>query len=173
MILYYTDCRAHQEKSTVSELEVLAAIEQIKQLKARYFRCMDTKDWAGLRSVFTSNALFDVRGALELPKPDSEYAEPIVTGLDAIVSYISTGLGPLVSVHHGHMPEIDILSSSEARGIWPMSDLLSAPPGAPFRLFRGYGHYHETYRKIDGQWRIETLRLRRLYVESESPKEHR
>jgi SnoaL-like domain len=149
----------------VSDVDTLVAIEQIKQLKARYFRYMDTKDWAGLRTVFTADAVFDVRGALELPKPDSEYAEPIITGLEAIVGYISAGLQPLVSVHHGHMPEIDIISSSEARGIWPMSDLLSAPPGAPFRLFRGYGHYHETYRKKDGEWRIATLRLRRLYVE--------
>ena len=31
-------------------VERLDAIEAIKQLKARYFRCMDTKDWDGLRA---------------------------------------------------------------------------------------------------------------------------
>ena len=42
--------------------EELLAIEQIKQLKARYFRCMDTKDWDGLRAVFAPNAVLDVTG---------------------------------------------------------------------------------------------------------------
>jgi hypothetical protein len=27
---------------------------------------------------------------------------------------------------------------------------------------RGYGHYHETYEKIDGQWRIKSSKLTRL-----------
>ena len=29
----------------------LLAIEEIRQLKARYFRCIDTRDWAGFRSL--------------------------------------------------------------------------------------------------------------------------
>jgi hypothetical protein len=37
----------------------LIAIEEIKQLKARYFRCMDTKDFVGLRTVFADDATFD------------------------------------------------------------------------------------------------------------------
>ena len=32
--------------------ERLEAIEAIKQLKARYFRCMDEKDWDGQVAVF-------------------------------------------------------------------------------------------------------------------------
>ena len=28
-------------------------VEAIKRLKARYFRTMDTKDWDGMRQVFT------------------------------------------------------------------------------------------------------------------------
>jgi hypothetical protein len=43
-----------------------------------------------------------------------------------------------------------------------MTDLLVAPAGAPFRVFRGYGHYHETYEKSDVTWRIKTTRLTRL-----------
>ena len=30
---------------------------------------------------------------------------------------------------------------------------------------RGFGHYRETYRKVDGQWRIATLDLTRLRVD--------
>lgn len=39
----------------------LWAIEQIKQLKARYFRSMDTKDWATLEGVFALDAVMDMR----------------------------------------------------------------------------------------------------------------
>jgi hypothetical protein len=33
---------------------------------------------------------------------------------------------------------------------------------APGVSLRGYGHYHETYEKIDGQWRITSSKLTRL-----------
>ena len=42
-------------------VERLEAIEEIKQLKARYFRCMDTKDWHGFTTVFAPDARMDVR----------------------------------------------------------------------------------------------------------------
>ncbi|MFB4273751.1 hypothetical protein ACBJ59_00535 [Nonomuraea sp. MTCD27] len=41
---------------------------------------------------------------------------------------------------------------------WPEKDGL--PQG-----MRGYGHYHEEYRKIDGKWLISRLRLDRLKLE--------
>ena len=34
-------------------------IEAIKQLKARYFRTMDTKDWAAMREVFADEVVVD------------------------------------------------------------------------------------------------------------------
>ena len=40
--------------------EQLVEVERIKQLKARYFRLMDTKDWSGLARVFTADAELDV-----------------------------------------------------------------------------------------------------------------
>jgi hypothetical protein len=147
--------------------EALADIEAIKQLKARYFRCMDTKDWSGFRNLFTPDAVFDVRGALEPPRPNATYDEPPVVGIEAIVNYASSGLSQLTSVHQGHMPEIEILRSGEARGVWAMSDILIPCAGVPFGQFRGFGHYHETYRKVSGEWRIATLRLTRLLVQTE------
>ena len=45
---------AGKERSerTMDRLDRLEAIAAIHALKARYFRCMDTKDWAGLEAVF-------------------------------------------------------------------------------------------------------------------------
>ena len=64
-----------------SPVDTLLAIEAIKQLKARYFRFMDVHDWDEFRTLFTEDALFDVRGALE-ETPDLSGQEPIV-GADA------------------------------------------------------------------------------------------
>jgi hypothetical protein len=38
-------------------------VEAIKQLKARYFRTMDTKDWAAMRGVFTDDVVMDTTEA--------------------------------------------------------------------------------------------------------------
>lgn len=144
-------------------LATLIATEEIKRLKARYFRFMDTRDWSGFAEIFTEDALFDVRGALE--ENPAEDLEP-VRGRAAIVDYVSSGISPLTSAHYGHMPEIDILSEDAATGIWPFTDILRAPPGGPFDRFYGYGHYHERYSRADGQWRIASLKITRLMVET-------
>lgn len=146
----------------MNDLERLLAIEAIKQLKARYFHCMDLKDWDGLYEVFSRDAIFDVRGALEPPQADADYSEPPVTGVEAIVDYIRQGLTPLVSVHYGHMPRIEILDVDRAEGLWALEDWLYSPAGT----FHGQGHYHETYRLEQERWRIQHLRLTRQHVHS-------
>ena len=40
---------------------------------------------------------------------------------------------------------------------------------APGVTMVGYGHYHETYQKADGQWRIATSRLTRLREDVVTP----
>lgn len=143
-------------------------IEAIRQLKARYFRYMDTKDWASYHAVFTEDVVFDVRGGMEATPADPRYADPPVTGADAAVAFIRNGLESLVSAHQGFTPEIELTGPDTARGIWAMTDVLRAGPGAQFRTARGYGHYHEEYRKVDGAWKIARLRLTRLLVDIES-----
>lgn len=75
------------------------------------------------------------------------------------------GLVAEVTVHQGYNPQITIHSATEASGIWPMQDRLRFGPDSPITEIHGFGHYHETYRKIDGQWLIQTNRLTRLCVD--------
>ena len=81
-------------------------VEQIKQLKARYFRFMDGKDWDGYRSVFTEDVLFDLRGGMEATGPGADYPDPPIIGADAAVAFIREGLQHLVSAHQGFLPDI-------------------------------------------------------------------
>jgi len=88
---------------------------------------------------------------------------PLPAGRDAFVTQNAETLGGVVTVHHGHMPEITITTETTATGIWSMEDKLIWRDGS--RL-HGYGHYHETYRKeADGEWRIATLDLTRLRLD--------
>ena len=141
-------------------IERLAAIEDIRKLKARYFRCMDTKDWDGYARVFAPDAVLDVSG--ESRVADNE---GIVRGNTTIADYVRGQVDPVTTVHHGHMPEIEITSSTTASGVWSMEDMLRWPDDAPIDEMHGYGHYHETYKKIDGEWRIATCTLTRLRVD--------
>ena len=154
----------------MTDLEKLLAIEEIKKLKARYFRTMDTKDWDGLGTVFAPESVFDFGEATIDPidNPDDEGPAPVEGG-EAIVAAIRDALSNVNSVHQGHMPEIEITSEKTAKAVWPMEDVLRpisvGELAEPFRPFKGYGHYHETYVCLDGTWRIKTSKLTRLRVE--------
>jgi hypothetical protein len=145
-----------------TDIERLIAIEEIKQLKARYFRCMDTKDWPGLQAVFSDDAELDMRGEAA---DKSKAATELLVGAANIMPFIRNAVLDLVTAHHGHMPEIEITSSTTAKGIWAMEDVLRWPPGAAIKTLHGYGHYHETYRKTADGWRIQSSRLSRLRVD--------
>jgi hypothetical protein len=144
--------------------------EQIRELKARYFRLMDTKRWEEYATLFLDDSVFDVTEAFKDPDGsdgtglEASVREPII-GRDAIVAYVSRGLEARVrSVHAGFMPEIEILSESRARGVWAMEDRVW-PPDGPVAMMHGWGHYHETYTRKDGRWYIQTLKITRLRLE--------
>lgn len=130
-------------------------IEAIRQLKARYFRLMDTKQWDEMRSVFTADVRVDV----------SADGAGQFDGVDAFMAMLEPTLRGVVSVHHGHMPEITLTSATTASGIWAMEDRLYFPPETGMAELHGAGHYHETYEKIDGEWRIASMTLTRLRVD--------
>lgn len=129
----------------------LLEIQAIKQLKARYCRYLDTKDWEAWRDVFTDDFVSDT----------AEAGGKVIIGADEFVAFIRTTLGKSSqpTVHQVHAPEIELTSPTTARGVWALEDVVRLAPGLNLN---GYGHYHETYVKIDGQWRIKTSKLTRL-----------
>jgi uncharacterized protein (TIGR02246 family) len=127
-------------------------LEAIKRLKARYFRTMDTKDWEGMRQVFADDVVVDT----------SESGGEVITGADQFMAYLQGALDGATTVHQGHMPEIGLTSETTATGIWALNDIVIWPNG--MRL-DGYGHYHEIYEKVGGEWRITSSKLTRLHAD--------
>ena len=133
-------------------MDAATDIEAIKQLKARYFRLMDSKDWDGLAQVFTPDVEIDMIGE----------GGGVTRSVEEYLPYLRENIEDVTTVHHGHMPEITLDSPTTAHGVWAMEDKLWWPEGGPLVHLHGYGHYHETYAKAGDEWRIKTLRLTRL-----------
>ena len=137
-------------------LQRLVEIEAIRQLKARYFRFVDTFDLDGWLTTFTDDVVCRYEKGVRTPDKTWRF-----DGKEGLTDYWTMNTSRVQSVHHGHMSEIDILSDTEAKAIWAMEDIVEFTDA----LMHGYGHYHEKYVKVDGEWLIKELHLTRLRVQ--------
>jgi hypothetical protein len=136
----------------------LLAIESIKQLKARYCRYLDTKDWTAWRSIFADDFVSDT----------SEAGGKLIVGADDFVAFTRKSIGrpAQATAHQVHAPEIELTSATTARGVWALQDVVRLGPGLSLV---GYGHYHETYENVEGQWLIKSSKLTRLREDLVTP----
>lgn len=146
------------EQTAEGDATTLAAIESIKQLKSRYCRHLDAKDWAAWRTLFTDDFVSDT----------SEAGGKLITGADDFVAFTRRSIGrpAQATAHQVHAPEIDLTSATTARGVWALQDVVRFGPGV---TLVGYGHYHETYENIAGQWLIKSSKLTRLREDIVTP----
>ena len=146
-------------------VDTLIAMEEIRALKARYCRYLDTKQWDEWGGLFAEDATLDV--SAETLEAGDLATDAVVRGRAAIVAQVRDAVGPAITAHHVHNPELEILGPDEARAVWAMEDFLRFPddPSAPFSRMNGFGHYHETYRRGSGGWVIVSVKLTRLHRE--------
>jgi ketosteroid isomerase-like protein len=133
----------------------LVALEEIRQVKYRYLRCVDLKLWDDLADVFTADATVDYGTMV--------YGQPLtLAGRDEIVAFLRDSLGPgIITVHFASQPEIDI-DGDVATGTWSFKDTVIA---TEFNvLIEGAAFYEDRYaRGADGQWRIAHTGYVRTY----------
>ena len=136
----------------------LLAIESIKQLKARYCRYLDAKDWVAWRSIFADDFVGDTAPA----------GGKLIVGADDFVAFTRKNIGrpAQATAHQVHAPEIELTSATTARGVWALQDVVRFGPGV---TLVGYGHYHETYENIAGAWLIKSSKLTRLREDIVTP----
>ena len=151
----------------MNELERLIATEEIKQVKARYFRGVDTNDADLVRGILADDCVLDYTGCCVDPATGRDFLPAMNVTLRGRASWSSEGLSKvgIVSVHQGHQCEVTVMTDTTASAIWSMTDRLFMPAGAAFAVMTGYGYYHETYEKTRGSWKIKTLRIARIRVE--------
>ena len=142
----------------MNDTERLIAIEEIKRMRARYIRMLDTRNWDELITLYTPDATLSFQ---------TEAPGVVNRGRDEILKAIAAALADVATVHYIHAAEIEIQSADRATGIWALEDTLWFGPksASPGRNFHAYGHMHDTYRKIDGKWLIQSADIVRLRVD--------
>ena len=140
---------------TDPDLQRLLDIEAIKQLKARYFRFLDTKQWDDWGMVFTEDVV------MEVPEADM-----VNNGRAEVVGNVSAALAGTTTTHHGHMPEIDITGPDTAGASGRCSTTSSGPPPtAPGSASRATATTTRSTGATETRWRIAKTRLERLRVD--------
>ena len=134
-----------------ARIRVLEEIEAIKQLKARYWRCVDQKLWNEWADCFVEDAKMDIQPM------------GIIQGKRQIVQAISNGIGTAISTHQGHSPEIEITGDTTAKGKWALYDHIFDERSKT--VSEGFGLYEDEYVKENGQWKIKTTRITHHYVD--------
>jgi len=126
--------------------------DAICELKARYCRFLDTKQWDAWTGLFTEDLVLDTSEAGGPP--------PVAGRADAI-AMVRQNIETAHTAHQVHTPEITITGDS-ACGIWAMQDRVIWQEG---HALTGYGHYTETYVKRGGEWKIAKSKLTRLILD--------
>lgn len=131
----------------------LEAIELIRQLKYRYFRSIDMADLDTLKGVFTEDATICYVGGTYRFEAQ---------GRDNIVDAIGYAFhAEAIAFHHGNHPEIEVVSDTEATGMWYLRDWF-------LDLRRnittdGTSIYRDKYVFRDGRWQIQHSGYERIW----------
>ena len=138
----------------------LVALEEIRQVKYRYLRCVDLKRWEEMAEVFTPDATADY-GSPATGQPLK------FSSRDEIIAFLRDKLGPdIITLHAAGQPEIDI-DGAAASGRWRFEDTVIA---TEYRvLIKGAAFYEDRYaRGEDGRWRIAHTGYVRIYETMQS-----
>lgn len=139
-------------------VEDLLNIEEIKRLKSRYCRFIDSKQWGCLNELFA---------------PDLELEGFTIIGGNGptFAAELAQRLEGAMTAHHCHTPDIRLTGPDVAEGVWAMMDLIEWPHPVDLKNFSGAtgfygtGFYEERYSRVSGQWRIAFMRLTRTRFE--------
>ena len=150
----------------MTPIERLVAIDAIQQLKARYFRTMDLRDWDGMAETFAKDALFDFSEGMRITPlggaPEGPEG-PVTRGRAAIIEWVKAAYAETTAVHHGHGHEVVIDGPTAAHGVIALEGWVRGLDRTT-RIGRTRGHYHERYVFEDGAWRIAEVKLVPLFA---------
>lgn len=121
----------------------LEAIENIRQLKARYFHACDNKQPDLVRECFAVGPI-ELRYGRIGNFSDREQMLAVFTEL-ACQPHI-------VEIHHGQNPRIEVHEADFATGIWGLYYYLIDTRRQTVTQLAGF--YDDAYSRADGQWRI-------------------
>lgn len=140
------------------DIQRLMDMEAIKQMKYAYFRCLDTANMEELTTLCHPDlSVHYTGGDYEIKLDDRDQFIGAMTQ-----AFNADGIGR----HNGYMPEIQMISETEATGIWYLYDHFWALNAN--HLTHGTALYWDRYLKIDSKWVIKETSYRRIYQINET-----
>ncbi|CAJ1586151.1 nuclear transport factor 2 family protein [[Mycobacterium] wendilense] len=131
----------------------MSDLEDIKQVKYRYLRALDTKKWDEFAATLTEDIAGDYGSSLG--------EEHRFTDRDALVEFMRNSLpANVISEHRVTHPEITI-DGDEATGTWYLQDRVIVAD-FDFMLI-GAAFYHDRYRRTADGWKICATGYERTY----------
>ena len=128
-------------------------LEDIKRVKYRYLRALDTKHWDEYADTMTEDVVGDYGSSLG--------EEHHFTDRDSLVEYMRTSMpANIVTEHRVTHPEITV-DGDEATGIWYLQDRVIVAE-FDFMLI-GAAFYHDQYRRTADGWKISATGYKRTY----------
>lgn len=135
----------HEIKNLRREVNNLAAIQKIRDLKHRYWFICDHFMHGKMAEVFTR----DARVAMG--------PFGILKGKEGVTEFFEKHYWPNVEMvlHGGHNPMIELTSDTTAKGTWNFECYSIIKGEKPSSLWMT-GRYDDEYEIEDGEWRIAT-----------------
>jgi hypothetical protein len=139
-------------------MSAMGDIDEIKQVKYRYLRALDTKHWDEFADTLTEDVIGD-------------YGESLgeahrFTDRDALVDFMRNAMpSNIITEHRVTHPEITV-NGDDASGTWYLQDKVIVPD-VNFMLF-GAAFYRDRYRKTPQGWKICETGYDRTYDASMS-----
>ena len=124
-------------------------IDEIKRVKYRYLRALDTKHWDEFAGTLTEDITGDYGDRLHF------------TNRSELVDYMRSSLGAgWITEHRVTHPEITV-DGDEATATWYLQDRVIA---AEFNfMLIGAAFYHDRYRRTGDGWKISATGYDRTY----------
>jgi len=139
---------ADDKQDLESRLTKLEDIEAIRAVKHKYWRCIDREQWDEIADCFTEDATGDYMPTM---RPQGNVA------IAQFIKKWQTKRKMTSCVHQGHNPEIEITDDTTAKGMWELYNFMIEADTN--RAWRVLGFYDDEFAKVDGEWRIKSLKL--------------
>lgn len=125
-------------------LQQLSDMEEIRLVKHRYFRGIDTVDLALLDGLFTDDVTVEFLGG------DYRVA---LSGRANMIEFLHNSFhSGAQAFHHGHMPEITFTGADSAEAIWQLEDVFIDHEKGEHTY--GSAIYTDTMLRQGGSWKI-------------------
>jgi SnoaL-like protein len=143
-------CVKEEGRMTPADLVVM---EEIKRVKYRYLRALDTGDLALLATLFTEDVTAHYRGGSYDVK---------LAGKPQLLEFLAASSSPDVVMNHNcHHPEIDLTGPESAQGLWYLSDWTYNR--VQQRTTHGSALYRDRYTRSGNAWKISHTGYERVF----------